>query len=122
MSTNRDEQILPIPSDLYTEVGQVENRIEELRRDVRRLRNRYAELRESPESLRTDSLGRLIEPRQAVEEAYRGLDDAEFNLEYSAEASRWARNHASRLSLTDAAVEHREQLLAEQCPPIERTR
>lgn len=123
MSDNHNEPILPIPSELYTEIGKVEDRVRELRRDVRRLRNRYAELRQSPQSLRVDNLGKPMEPREAVEAAYQALDAAEFNLDDTSEAIGWAHSVGSRLSLTDAAAEHREQLLAQrQRSPIERTR
>ncbi|MVU79479.1 hypothetical protein GPX89_19800 [Nocardia sp. ET3-3] len=121
MHDNTNEQILPIPSDLYAEIGQIEERIYELRRDVRRLRNRYAELRQSPQSLRVDNLGQAIEPREAVEAAYQALDSAEFNLDDTSESLGWAHRAGSRLSLTDAAAEHREQQLAQQ-HRIERTR
>lgn len=90
MSDNHNEPILPIPSELYTEIGKVEDRVRELRRDVRRLRNRYAELRQSPQSLRVDNLGKPMEPREAVEAAYQALDAAEFNLDDTSEAIGWA--------------------------------
>ncbi|WP_433562317.1 hypothetical protein ACQP1O_33200 [Nocardia sp. CA-151230] len=122
MPDNRNDQILPIPSDLYTEIGQLADRVYELRRDLRRIRNQYAELRQSPESLRTDNLGEPIDPREAVEAAYQGLDAAECDLANTGESISWAHGRASRLSLTDAACEHREQLLARRRPPIERTR
>lgn len=122
MRENSNDPILPIPSDLYAEIGQVEDRVRELSRDVRRLRNQYSELQRSPESLRTDNLGRPIEPSVAVEDAYLSLDTAEFNLQYTVESLRCAHSAGSRLSLTDAAAEHREQLLARRRPPIERTR
>ncbi|MGW4121383.1 hypothetical protein [Nocardia sp. NPDC004711] len=45
----------------------------------------------------------------------RDLETVEMGITY-------AHGPASRISLTDAAAEHREQQLGQQRPPIERTR
>ncbi|MFJ9368779.1 hypothetical protein ACIRRA_30735 [Nocardia sp. NPDC101769] len=122
MFKSRNEPILPIPADLYDEIGDLAERVQALRADVTRIRNRYAELAQSPKSLRVDNLGAPTDPREAVILTHTALRAVDRDLETVEKGLTYAHGPASRISLTDAAVEHREQQLAQQRPPIERTR
>ncbi|MFD6357264.1 hypothetical protein [Nocardia tengchongensis] len=122
MFKNRREPVLPIPSELYDEIGQLGDRVRGLREDIARIRGQYALLVQSPKSLRVDELGAPTDPRDAAILTHQGLRVVDRDLETVAKGIGWAHGPASRISLTDAAVEHREQQLAQQRPPIERTR
>ncbi|MFE3222920.1 hypothetical protein [Nocardia sp. NPDC059228] len=122
MFKNRNEPILPIPSDLYNEIGQLADRVQALRADVARIRGQYAELAESPKSLRVDELGAPTDPREAVILTHTALRAVDRDLETVEKGITYAHGPASRISLTDAAAERREQQLGQQRPPIERTR
>ncbi|QLY33965.1 hypothetical protein H0264_18570 [Nocardia huaxiensis] len=122
MFDNRNEPILPIPSDLYDEIGHLGDRVQALRADITRIRHRYAELAQSPKSLRVDELGRPIDPREAVILTHQALRVIDRDLETVENGLRYAHGPASRISLTDTAAEHRNQQLAAQHPPVHRTR
>lgn len=122
MFKNRKEPVLPIPSELYDEIGQLGDRVRGLREDIARIRSQYALLVQSPKSLRVDDLGAPTDPRDAAILVHQGLRVVDRDLETVAKGIGWVHGPASRISLTDAAVEHREQQLAQQRPPIESTR
>ncbi|MET8428369.1 hypothetical protein [Nocardia sp. NPDC004860] len=122
MFKTRNEPILPVPSELYDEIGQLGDRVRALREEVIRIRSQYAQLAKSPKSLRADELGTPTDPHEAVVLTHTALRAVDRDLETVEKGIGWAHGPASRISLTDAAVEHREQQLAAPRPPIERTR
>ncbi|UFS99098.1 hypothetical protein [Nocardia huaxiensis] len=122
MSHNGNDPILPVPSDLYNDIGGIEDRVRQLRRDIRVIRNQYAELRQSPDALRVDELGEPIAPTDAIGSAEHALQWAEYHLQDTSEAIDSAHQSASRLSLTEAACEHREQQLEQRQTLIQRSR
>lgn len=122
MFKNRREPVLPIPSDLYREIGQLGDRVRELREDVARIRGQYALLVQSPTSLRVDQLGPPTDPREAAIITHTALRAVDRDLATVEQGIGWAHGPASRISLTDAAAEHRDQRLAAQRSPIERIR
>ncbi|MEU1205483.1 hypothetical protein [Nocardia sp. NPDC005825] len=123
MFKNRREPVLPIPSDLYNEIGELGDRVRELREDIARIRGQYALLVQSPNSLRVDELGAPTDPREAAILTHQGLRVMDRDLETVEKSISWVRGPASRISLTDAAAEHRDQqLAAQQQASIERTR
>ncbi|MFF0633491.1 hypothetical protein ACFYTS_13430 [Nocardia sp. NPDC004151] len=118
----RKEPVLPIPSELYDEIGQLGDRVRGLREDIARIRGQYALLVQSPTSLRVDDLGPPTDPREAAILTHQGLRVMDRDLETVEKGISWVRGPASRISLTGAATDHREQQIAAQRPPIERTR
>ncbi|MFE3799282.1 hypothetical protein [Nocardia tengchongensis] len=122
MFKNRKEPVLPIPSDLYDEIGELGDRVRGLREDIARIRGQYALLVQSPTSLRVDELGPSTDPREAAILTHQGLRVMDRDLDTLEKGIGWVRGPASRISLTDAAADHREQQIAAQRPPIERTR
>ncbi|WP_431963279.1 hypothetical protein [Nocardia sp. bgisy134] len=110
---DQNRRILPIPSDLDEQLWEFEERIEEVRRDLRAMQQRYTELSQAPEAMRVDSLGELITPEQATEQVLIALVGADARLAETAGTLSRSRRYSSRLSLTDAAAERREQLLNE---------
>ncbi|MGY4100742.1 hypothetical protein ACW2Q0_14490 [Nocardia sp. R16R-3T] len=122
MSNNANEPILPIPSDLDDQVWQVQEKLQDLRRMTLELQRRYRELAQSPESLRTDNLGKPISPAAATEFARTWLGDTDTTLERAQEQLAHARTFSSRLSLTDQASEERDHRLAERTQRPRRTR
>ncbi|MEV0294222.1 hypothetical protein [Nocardia sp. NPDC050710] len=122
MSDNNTDPILPIPSDLDDQVWQVQEKLQDLRRMTLELGRRYRELGQSPESLRTDNLGKPISPATATKFTQIWLSDADTTLERAQEQLHHARTFSSRLSLTDQADQHREQQLARQRGERRRTR
>ncbi|MEU7141705.1 hypothetical protein ABZ942_19800 [Nocardia sp. NPDC046473] len=121
MPDNQNEPILPIPSDLYLEVGAVQDQLEDLQRKLLDLQQRYHELGQSPRSLDVDNLGDPISPLHATQNTEGWLASADSNLWRASEQLSRARGYASRLRLTAQACEEREQQLSHR-PPIERTR
>ncbi|WP_433193817.1 hypothetical protein ACQP1G_34230 [Nocardia sp. CA-107356] len=111
MSTNRtpDDPILPVPSELYEDLGEVQERVEELYRDLARIRRSYEQLSRSPESLRVDDLGSPTTPLRASAHAQEWLTEAASSLRRTHAEIDTARGHGSRLALTDAACEHRDK-------------
>ncbi|WP_378736698.1 hypothetical protein [Nocardia brasiliensis] len=117
-----DETILPIPSDLYWEVGEVQDQLADLQAKLLDLQHRYYELSRSPQSLDVDDLGEPTSPLYAVQNTEGWLASADSNLWRASEQLSRARGYASRLRLTDRACAQREQQLAQRRPPPERTR
>lgn len=122
MSDNTNDPILPIPSDLYLEMGELADQVDNLRNKLRKLDNRYRELRRAPAALDVDTLGKFITPEAAIDLTQGWLAAADENLSGASEEIGRAHGHASRLKLTDQAAEEREQRLTQRRPPIERTR
>lgn len=122
MSDHRDEPILPIPSDLYWEVGEIQDQLTELQSKLLDLQHQYQELSRSPRSLDVDNLGEPISPLYAAQSTEGWLASADSNLWRANEQLTRARAYASRLRLTDHACEQREQQLTQRRPPVDRTR
>ncbi|MFI9406865.1 hypothetical protein [Nocardia sp. NPDC052316] len=122
MYDNQNEPILPIPSDLYLEVGEVQDQLDDLQRKLLDLQHRYHELTRSPRSLDVDNLGEPTSPLYAAQMTEGWLASADSNLWRASEQLSRARGYASRLKLTEQACQQREQQLAQHRPPIERTR
>ncbi|PXX66930.1 hypothetical protein DFR70_103685 [Nocardia tenerifensis] len=115
MSEHRNEPVLPSPAKLYRQVGEVVDRIEELRTEVARLTKRYRQLAASPEALAVDDLGEPITAVEANDSVLNGLELADADLQAGAEWLNTTRaRHASRLKLTDTAGQQREQRLRAQ--------
>ncbi|MGV9616275.1 hypothetical protein [Nocardia xishanensis] len=123
-TTDHNSKILPIPSDLHEQLGEFSERIAELRRDLLTMQRRYNELREVPEAMRVDSLGEPTSPEQTTEHVLAALMGTDKRLVATADTLLRARRHSSRLALTAAAAERREQLIDEagrrQRPPRSR--
>ncbi|MEV6388899.1 hypothetical protein [Nocardia xishanensis] len=112
-TTDHNSKILPVPSDLDEQLWEFSERIEEIRRDLLAMQRRYNELRKAPESMRVDSLGEPTTPEQATERVLTALVGADARLAETTDTLAHARRSSSRLALTDAAAEQREQLLDE---------
>ncbi|WP_194819317.1 hypothetical protein [Nocardia sp. XZ_19_385] len=114
MNPNENEPILPAPSDLYRRMAKFYNHIDQMRDELGRLTGEYADLAHSPESLAVDNLGAPITPIDANDAVLSALEAAEQRLYRVQSAVDVAHEHASRLKLTDAAAEHRDQQLERQ--------
>lgn len=104
--------ILPVPSDLYRELGELEDQISEAQRRLRTIRNHFGLLAEDPDALDVDTLGRPTTPAREVLAVLKALDDTAYELNDAGLYLDRTRSHASRLKLTDAACEEREQRIA----------
>ncbi|MGI5220611.1 hypothetical protein [Nocardia sp. CA-290969] len=104
--------ILPVPSDLYIELGELEEQISEVQRRLRAIRNRYGHLAEDPDALDVDALGKPTTPDREVLAVLDALDDTAYELSDASLYLDRTRGHASRLKLTEPACEEREQQLA----------
>ncbi|MFQ6226662.1 hypothetical protein [Nocardia sp. NPDC002869] len=104
--------ILPVPADLYTELGELEDQIGELQRQLRAIGNRYGHLANDPDALDVDTLGNPTTPDQEVIAVLDALNDTDHELNDTGIYLDRARRHASRLKLTEAACEEREQRIA----------
>ncbi|KAA8884255.1 hypothetical protein F3087_34085 [Nocardia colli] len=122
MPDHNDESVLPIPSDLYLEVGEVQDQLAELQSKLLDLQHRYYELSRAPRSLDVDTLGEPISPLHAAQLTENWLSSADSNLWRASEQLARARAYAGRLKLTDHACEQREHQLTQRRPPIDRTR
>ncbi|WP_280471828.1 hypothetical protein [Nocardia cyriacigeorgica] len=112
MPHNHNRELLPVPADLYTEIGELQDRVEELRRDLRRVRHAYSELELAPDSLAVDDLGAPVTPTEMTTAARAWLLRAESGLDRAEDGLSRAHTPASRLKLTEAAADLREQQLA----------
>ncbi|MGW4849127.1 hypothetical protein [Nocardia brasiliensis] len=122
MTDTANEPILPIPSDLYLEVAEVQDQLAELQSKLLDLQHRYHELGRSPRSLAVDSLGEPISGLYAVQMTQGWLASADSNLWRASEQLAQARAHASRLRLTNQVSEQRERQLAQRRPSTTRPR
>ncbi|WP_330183836.1 hypothetical protein OHB26_09525 [Nocardia sp. NBC_01503] len=114
MPDNSNEPLLPIPSDLYSDIADAVDKVQDLRRTLKDLRDSYEVLDRSPEALRVDNLGDPIEQLELTNRVLGALHTADARLSLTDEALNRAHRAASRLSLTDAAADHRENQLTEQ--------
>ncbi|MGW5751285.1 hypothetical protein [Nocardia rhamnosiphila] len=111
-----DFPILPVPSDLYTELGELSDQLRQVQRTVRAVEARYLELGGHLDALDVDTLGESTTPDQEVDRCLEALEETRFAFD---RAGRWldaAHVHSSRLKLTDQAAEDRERRVAAQWP------
>lgn len=104
--------ILPVPSDLYVELGELEDQISEVQRRLRSIRNRYGHLAEDLDALDVDTIGQPTTPDREVLAVLDALDDTAYQLSDASLYLDRTRGHASRLKLTESACEEREQQIA----------
>ncbi|MGA6209314.1 hypothetical protein ACPESR_31610 [Nocardia testacea] len=104
--------ILPVPSDLYVELGELEDQISEVQHRLRAIRNRYGHLAEDLDALDIDTIGKPTTPDREVLAVLDALDDTAYQLSDASLYLDRTRGHASRLKLTEPACEEREQQLA----------
>lgn len=111
-----DSPILPVPSDLYTELSELSDQLRQVQRAVCSVEARYLDLGGHLDALDVDTLGRSTTPDQEVDRCLDALEETRFALD---RAGRWldaAHIHSSRLKLTDQAADEREQRIAAQWP------
>ncbi|WP_433491990.1 hypothetical protein [Nocardia grenadensis] len=110
MPKHRDQNnILPVPVDLYEELGDLDDRICEVRAQLNSLQRRYDELGVNLESLDVDTLGRPTTPAEEMDQTAEALTRMNYRLDQVRILLDQARSRASRLKLTEEAAEHREQ-------------
>ncbi|MFE9323542.1 hypothetical protein ACIHDR_19505 [Nocardia sp. NPDC052278] len=114
MPDDTNDPILPVPSELYQDLAEFYDHINQMRDQLNRVSERYVDLAHSPQSLAVDNLGEPIEPIDANGAVLTALDDADRRLCRVEAAIDEARKNASRLKLTDQADEHRNQQLEQQ--------
>ncbi|MEU4811885.1 hypothetical protein AB0H20_22000 [Nocardia fluminea] len=122
MPDNTHEPILPIPSDLDQQTYRVQDAIEEARRQVIELHCRYTDLAQAPDALRTDTIGADTTPTEATNGALMWLESTNRALFAAQDGIGRARNHTSRLSLTEQACDERDQRIADREAAFNRRR
>ena len=114
MPDTTPDPILPIPSDLHQTTGEAADSLHDVRRQLGQLQRRYRELLAAPDSLRTDSLGRPIAPAEAVNCALMWLESTDRALSAAEDGIRHTTSYTTRLSLTEAACDERDQRIADR--------
>lgn len=105
----RQRPLRHAPVDLYDRLAGIDQRVDELRREIASARAEYRRLADRPAELEVDCLGEDIEPAVAAEAVLHGLEAADQNLR----SGQWwlsvGRSHASRLKFTDRAADELDE-------------
>ncbi|MEV6361330.1 hypothetical protein [Nocardia asteroides] len=122
MPATSPEPILPIPSDLHQTTNAAADNLNYVRHQIGQLQCHYRELLAEPDALRTDSLGRPMEPVEAVNCALMWLESTDRALSAAEDGIRHASSYTTRLSLTEQACEERDQRIADRATASDRRR
>ncbi|MFI5716078.1 hypothetical protein [Nocardia sp. NPDC051750] len=108
--------ILPVPCDLYQELGELQDQAYQLHRRLLDVERSYLKLFHSPDALDVDNLGEPTSAHQKVTDVLDTIGASRHRLFDSASEIGRAHSHASRLKLTEQAAEEREQRVAAMWP------